>query len=652
MGDAVSATAGNGGWRIANAETNYCKYVFYISRIFNKFMKYYLLRVNVIFMSKLLNISDLDFGRDDANMEGGFLGKVFLKTSFYNRVKKGNKFLVTGRIGSGKTAICISLKNALEQEKEDVIYITPNTLSVSKINEIADYAINEEEKYQYIWKYIFLVKIAKNILAYKHKHKYKIYSVHEIEKFLYQNNEVNNLFLTIKYFRINFFRAINLIKKITLKFATIEAEINQNKQHKDFNDLIDNLENNIITVLNQIKNLKITILVDEIDNIWNNSSQSKQEVIGLLNTIRKINSITNIIIITFIRSDIWDSLSFTDKNKFRSDEERIFWHDQDLKNLITIRGKISANIDDLDSTEVDKIWELLFDKKVSNKDSFEYILERTLKRPREIIQYCNEALSLAQNDNASKIKSKYILDAELRYSVWKLDDLINEFKVQYPYLRDLLGIFQGYYPLFYKNEIDIRFNKGKKSFINKFPILNNLNIEAFLQLLFGIGFIGIRVNHKTVFYYNDPTYPRIIINNISNLNYFVIHPAFLPALGFKHFKGIRQGKNSDYFEQVQIGGDFIGNININNDINFTKEEEELAEKIRLVLVSLCDENFVGEPTQNAIVASKAVTKIETDFELKQNILILLKKGRLEKIINIINHPAASIFIEVIKELNN
>ena len=69
-------------------------------------------------MHRSSTLYGVSFGKDDAAMDAkqGFLDKVFLKTSFYHRVRTGQKFLVTGRKGSGKTAICLSLKNALEAE--------------------------------------------------------------------------------------------------------------------------------------------------------------------------------------------------------------------------------------------------------------------------------------------------------------------------------------------------------------------------------------------------------------------------------------------------------------------------------------------------------------------------------------------------------
>ena len=109
-------------------------------------------------MQRSLDLCNVSFGKDDAAIEArqGFLGKVFLKTSFYHRVRNRQKFLVTGRKGSGKSAICFSIKDALEAEGRNTIFITTRLLSVPKMQQIKGTAINDQERFESSWRYVFL----------------------------------------------------------------------------------------------------------------------------------------------------------------------------------------------------------------------------------------------------------------------------------------------------------------------------------------------------------------------------------------------------------------------------------------------------------------------------------------------------------------
>ena len=74
-------------------------------------------------MTTKMDIAKLTFGNDDAERDAkqGFLSKVFLKTALYNRIKADQSELVIGRKGTGKSATCLILKNAFENEGMKVL---------------------------------------------------------------------------------------------------------------------------------------------------------------------------------------------------------------------------------------------------------------------------------------------------------------------------------------------------------------------------------------------------------------------------------------------------------------------------------------------------------------------------------------------------
>jgi Cdc6-like AAA superfamily ATPase len=532
-------------------------------------------------MNNLLNLSGISFGKDDATIEAsqGFLGKVFLKTSFYNRVRSGQKFLVTGRKGSGKSAICFFLIDALNADGRNTIMATSRLLSVPKMQQINNTSINDKEKFESIWRYVFLVKIAIKFIEIAnregidtfHFNSQEQQHLKEVKSFLAQNNEIskNTWQNTISF--------LNIFSKFSTKLpGGVEAgiETRQIETVKDLSNMLDRFENSILCLLNKSKIFRSTILVDEIDDIWDSTEDSKPLIIGLLDATKKLNASlkSNVLILIFLRSDIWDGLTFSDKDKFRSEEERISWTEDDLKHLIANRGKIAANIRN-NSSSIDQIWSMFFEDRVCNQDSFKYIVDRTLKRPREVIQFCNQALSIAQDSKHSRITEKDILTAEARYSIWKLDDLINEFSVQYPFLRDALSMFDGFQSSFSKNKMEAIFEDGQILLSKRFPELSNLDLNSFLQILFSIGFIGAKIAGKNIYLHDESDRPRIVITNLINLEAIVVHPAFHLALGLRDYFtesiNIIQNNSGSVNYNIQIGGTIGGNI-VTGDNNIVR----------------------------------------------------------------------------------
>jgi hypothetical protein len=522
-------------------------------------------------MQHLISLSDITFGKDDATIEArqGFLRKVFLKTSFYNRVRNGQKFLVTGRKGSGKSAICFYLIDALSAEGVNTIFATSRLLSTPKLQQLKNTSINEREKFESVWRYALLVKIAIKVIEIIEREGTESLflsaeegkQLKEVKLFLSRNNEIDkNLWQRVTSF-------FNILSKISAKLpGGVETgiETRQIETVRDLSNMLDKFEESILCLINKSRIFKTAILVDEIDDIWDQTQDSKSLIIGLLDATNKLNASLSpsAMILVFLRSDIWDSLGFTSKDKYRSSDERISWTEDDLKHLITNRAMFSANLENRTIVDSD-LWSIFFEDKVKNQSSFNYIVNRTLKRPREVIQFCNLALSVAQDHGNLRITEKDILAAESTYSVWKLDDLSNEFSVQYPFLRDALSMFDGFQTHFSKSQVDVRFESSRKVLSQRFPEISDLDLNTFLQILFGVGFIGAQIEGKDIYLHDEPNRPRIVFANLVDLEKIVIHPAFHSALGlskysFDNINVVQVGRDINF--NVQISGGSIGNI--------------------------------------------------------------------------------------------
>ena len=469
-------------------------------------------------------ITELDFGKESAESEQKFLTKVFLPTSVFERIRAGNKQLVLGRKGAGKTAVCLTLYENLKQQDLDVSLITPRDLSKFKISLLEKGSLNTAESSLLSWKYVFLTELGEYALRTaeeKYGGSYLAWPEHfkRIRSFMAENvaRHANWMDRT--------FKVVRAIKKIGV--IQIEAEVyNRSAQREvqDFAERLDEIPEAIVEAVHSV-NKPIYLLVDQVDEVWEPSKESQALVVGLLRAAKEMHEqISSVHIITFLRSDIFDALQFHDSDKFHSSEERIVWDKNDLKSLIALRARTSAQISGKRGA-TERIWQTLFPATVDDKDSFEYLLQYTLMRPRDLIQLCNLCRDKAQNHRHSNIEASDITEALPQYSKWKLRDLRDEYAVQYPFLeRVFLGVFQYSTVRLTKEEISERFDPLKEQLLKEFERFYFEPISNLLQILYYTGFLG-AVKDGRVLY--SSAGDDVVISSIRE---FEIHPAFRLAL--------------------------------------------------------------------------------------------------------------------------
>ena len=111
-------------------------------------------------------LEKLYFGKDDAESDfarGGLLRQGFMRTRAYEEALAGAKTLIIGRKGSGKSAICLMLRDALSPDSRCAL-VTPDEISADEIRRFQLPGIPLEQSKQLIWRYVFAVQVAKFIL--------------------------------------------------------------------------------------------------------------------------------------------------------------------------------------------------------------------------------------------------------------------------------------------------------------------------------------------------------------------------------------------------------------------------------------------------------------------------------------------------------
>lgn len=462
----------------------------------------------------MYDLAKIDLGKDEAEQDQR-LKEYFLKTPYYENALAGKKTIIIGRKGSGKSAIFILMQDELEKSGSLVIPITPDQYSWSALKDYKEKGILPEQAHTNAWKLTLLASVVWKLNEIDHiNKKSKLKDYYKYMQDAYSPSQ-DNWFLHI----------VDKIKKIMSGIKTQWVSFNFDATSTIATPLkiIDELK--LLLIREWPNNYKVRILLDRLDDSWDASKESQYLIIGLLKAANEINATfaDKIIVSIFLRSDIYDNLFFDDQDKLRQYEETIYWNKDDLKAVVCERVRVSLK---LENFEIEEIWRNLFSKKPyrSKASPEKYILDRTFKRPRDVISFVRFSIEMAlRNGHAVIEPTDTRLAEEEKYSQSKYKDLIIEYQKQYQHIKDLLDSFSGSLHKLSQNELKKR--------INNFIQTRNLTDQPvqLIRQLFTWGVIGIKRQGRAgvkqrggtnfFYYYDDPS-----INPLAHDNYY-IHPS-------------------------------------------------------------------------------------------------------------------------------
>lgn len=183
------------------------------------------------------------------------------------------------------------------------------------------------------------------------------------------------------------------------------------------------------------------VLIDRLDEQWIEDGLRFRLIRALIETLKKFRKIRQLKLIVALRSDVLERVTQETKDlgfqkeKFSDYVHEIKWSAASLKQLVNQRiallgsrrydGKI-ATIDDL------------LPRSVGAKHPFDYILERTLMRPRDVLAYIN--LCLRNAEGKQEISATTIREVEQEYSSGRITALSDEWKSAFPGISDVIQL--------------------------------------------------------------------------------------------------------------------------------------------------------------------------------------------------------------------
>ena len=459
----------------------------YCSKCYNKF------RVNLNYYRTIREEWKLEAKQEDT--------KYFYFVNEAKELISGKKNIVIGRKGEGKTAIAQYIYN----QNNYNIYtekMTFKNFPFNTIYKLVDSNYTKPNQYISIWKYLIYTTICKKMIANENI-----------------SSDIRNQLLKVFPTEYKESRLSKLIEQYTVKdfgFQILNSGFNvsrdKNKTEISWIEILDILE---CTILDYIDDAKYYIVFDELDEDYKNFRDEQEKInyfdmiTGLFKAVQDIRTLCddkkiNILPIIFLRSDIYNLITYSDKNKWSDSIINIIWTPDKLKELIQYRLNVLFGTE---SRSFNECWKQMFGtgkigyglRKKKQMSSFDYILRSTQNRPRDFIKYFQVCAIKALNRNRFVVHPKIVREADNEFSEYMKDEIIDEIYAVLPEYEEIFSILslirkQTFNP----SEFVERYNQKVKD-----GEIIDRGAEKVLKILFDYSVIGNvpTIKHQTIFKY-------------------------------------------------------------------------------------------------------------------------------------------------------
>ena len=476
---------------------------------------------------RLTPLQKIDLGDLAAENEIRALDSYFVPTAQYQEAKRGHARLVVGRKGSGKTALFYSLRSTFRPIRSNLVLdLKPEGHQLIKLREavLANLPAGvQQHVLTAFWNYLLVMELAHQITHHEATFAYRDIRFQETFKRiaeLYQDDDATEQGDFSE-------RLLNLVNRIVdqhshLQTLSTTAEITQLIHAKPIRELNDAIAEHL-----SLARRTVWLLFDNLDKGWPIQHVRAEDILllrSLLEATRKLQrqySSRNVDVasVVFIRNDIYQHLILEPADRGKETPAILDWNDAELlKDVVTRRIAQSTEVE----LNFDEIWATFFTPHVRGEDSFQYVLNRTQMRPREVLRFVRECIDTAINRRREKVSEEDILQAEKSYSADALVDITLEMADVKPQYGNAPYAFIDAPSVLSKQQVEELLTKAG---------MKKDELGEIIDLLVWFGVLGVYVSEDDERYsYQFEHDPKRMLAGLSSFAYSV-HPAFRCALG-------------------------------------------------------------------------------------------------------------------------
>lgn len=481
-------------------------------------------------VAHLLNLS---VGDPMAENEMTTLGEYFLNTDEYERALRGEANLVVGRKGTGKTALFTQVRDKIRSRKHNIVVdLKPEGYQLKKLREeIVDYITEGAQEHLFVafWEYLLYLEIIYKLLE-------KDHSVHYHDPVLTEKYQrLYDLYVANRGDGEGDFseRLLSLAESIAFDFSSRYGQPDDRRRltQSEITELIHakylkDIKSNVTSYL-KLKS-SLWILFDNLDKGWPPQGIDRVDALilrCLIDAGKKIRrdlqrSGVASVCVVFVRNDVYEILMSNTSDFGKEIRIALDWTQREILTEL-IHRRIARSSD----MNFEEAWREYFTPLYRGEASFDYFLDRSLMRPRNLIKMIAHTRGYAINRRSRLIDSEAIEKGLMVYANDVLKEADQELSDIYPAARDLLYRFFGLSKELSKIELeDIIFSHS----------IEIDEIDGLIGHMLYFGFFGIRrpgLESEFIydFQYNSKLMDAHILRHKNEIVY-VLNPAFWPVL--------------------------------------------------------------------------------------------------------------------------
>lgn len=535
--------------------------------------------------------SNQTVGAAAAEQDSQYLSDCFVDTGTLSILLdcEDHRCLLVGRTGAGKSALIAQLRNA----SEHVIPILPDSLSLTYIansnviNFFSEAGVNLNLFYRLLWRHVFVVEILKERFGIENEQRKQNF-LSSIWSSIKKNRKHE---LALNYLRDwgdSFWQETDFrVKEVTRKlendlqgaaeiafpeiskfdFSTAKKLSKEQKEEvvyrgqtvvskvqiKELNAIVDFLDE----ILLSDRQKKYHIVIDKLDEEWVENKLRFRLIRALIETSLEFTRLKNVKVVVALRNDLLDRVyRFTrdpgfQEEKYNTSSLDLIWSNTNLVEVLDRR------IDKLVRSQYTK-------KKVTHKDllrpvhtkekkktrAIEYMLQRTLSRPRDLIQFFNTCIAFS--DGKPMIDMNTLFKAEGIYSRDRFRALVDEWIGVYPNLGLTAQILRNRKPTFKIQDITLseieehclqvatsgNASSGEdretmEKVLDGVKKVDHYRKELFI-LLYKVSLIGLKTNDTMPVSWSHLEGTSVSIAEIDDSSRAYVHPTFWRHFGISN----------------------------------------------------------------------------------------------------------------------
>jgi hypothetical protein len=399
-------------------------------------------------------LAGLDLGAPNAENEFTTLSHYYLQTDQFQRTLRGEARVVVGRKGAGKTAVFAQVRDRIRSNRKMVVLdLRPEGYQLKKFKEQVLFHLHEGTKEHTItafWEYLILLEVAYKILEKDralHLNDHNLLAPYRALESAYNRDD---------YSQEGDFseRMLRLVERIADYFgerhaaaAPLQLTRQQVTEFLYVHD-IRQLQQLVVEYLRHKDGLRI--LFDNLDKGWATNGVTEEDTLivrCLLDASRKLEQALQPRGIDahstiFIRNDVYVLLVSGTPDRGKETLVSLDWSEPDhLRELLLRRlryNKIGEN------RTFDEAWRTVcVSHTLSGDESAQYLIDRSLMRPRFLLNLINHCKSNAVNSGHNRIEQGDIEKGLAAYSTDLIYDIGYEIRDILPDAEDILYDFLG-----------------------------------------------------------------------------------------------------------------------------------------------------------------------------------------------------------------